>query len=142
MGEIRCCNSNKIKIKCVIQINITSKNSSARNCDIQVVPHNTVYLLGRDVLQKLGLKVAQKQQGENIFNINQNKSQQNCAESIQKLPAPTHPHGQAEKQYSKIDLRTIFQTNSTQRRKIPLHLVDNVEKELKKEIDDKQIIKL
>ena len=53
LGEFKCFN-NKIKMQGVIQINITSGNNSARNCDILVVPHNTVNLLGRVVLQKFG----------------------------------------------------------------------------------------
>ena len=61
MGEFRCFNNIKIKTQVVIQINITSGNGSARNCDILVVPQNTVNLLGRDVLQKLGKQLAQKQ---------------------------------------------------------------------------------
>ena len=76
MGEFRCFNNNKIKIQGVIKIDITSRTSTARNCEILVVLHNTVNLLRRDILQKLGIQLAQTQKGEKIFNINQNKGQQ------------------------------------------------------------------
>ena len=62
LGEFRCFDNIKMKKKqVVIQSNITSGNSSAGNCDILVVAHNKVNLLGRDVLQKLGNQLAQKQ---------------------------------------------------------------------------------
>ena len=74
VGEFRCFNNNKIQIQGIIQIDITSGTSSAKECEILVVPHNTVNMLGRDVLQKLGIQLAQKQKGESILNINENKS--------------------------------------------------------------------
>ena len=74
MGEFRCFYNNKIQIQGIIQIDITPGTSSAKECEILVVPHNTVNLLGRDILQKFGIQLAQKQKGETILNINENKS--------------------------------------------------------------------
>ena len=55
VGDFRCFNNNKIKINNTLNINITSGNTSATNCENLVVPHNTVKFLGRDILQKLGI---------------------------------------------------------------------------------------
>ena len=74
VGNFRCFNNNKIKIQGIIQIDITSGTSSARECYILVVPHKTVNPLGLDILRKLGIQLAQTQKGEQIFNINENKN--------------------------------------------------------------------
>ena len=56
IGEFRCFNKNKIKVDYQIQLNLKSGNTTVHNCQILVVPQNTVNLPGRDILQKLGIK--------------------------------------------------------------------------------------
>ena len=68
-----------------IQLDLTSGNTTVHNCQIIVVPQNTVNLLGRDILQKLGIELTSKTSGEKIHNIN--SPQNNIAKWIlQKYP--------------------------------------------------------
>ena len=67
-------------------IDIKPGTSSARKSEVLVVPHNTVNLLGRDVLQKLGIHLALTQKGEKIFNINLNENQQTAHNIFKKYP--------------------------------------------------------
>ena len=62
LGEFQCFGAStkkKLIIQVVININITSGNSDSTNCDNSVVPRNTVNLLGRHFLQKLGIHLSQ-----------------------------------------------------------------------------------
>ena len=69
VGEFRCFNNNKIKTNSTLNIDISSGNTAAPNCEILVVPHNTVKLLGRDILQKLWIQLSQTKKGEKITNF-------------------------------------------------------------------------
>ena len=69
LGEFRCFNKNKIKIISTLKIHLSPGNSVAKDCEILVVPHNTVNLLGRDILQKLGIHLTQTKQGEKTINF-------------------------------------------------------------------------
>ena len=69
IGEFRCFNNNKIKLGYSIQLDLVTGNTTAHNCQILVVPQNTVNLLGRDTLQKLGIELSYKTPGEKIHNI-------------------------------------------------------------------------
>ena len=85
IGEFRCFNNNQIKVDYTIQLDLTSGNTTARNCQILVVPKNTVNLLGRDTLQKSGIELTFKTSGEKVHNIN--SLQNNIAKWIfQKYP--------------------------------------------------------
>ena len=48
--------------------NISAGSTCANNCEILVVPHKTVNLLVRDVLQKLGIHLSQTNKGEKVKN--------------------------------------------------------------------------
>ena len=63
IGEFRYFNNNKIKVDYQIQLDLTSGNTTVNNCQILVVPQNTVNLLGRDILQKLGRELTFKTSG-------------------------------------------------------------------------------
>ena len=54
--EFRCFNNDKIRVDYSIQLDLVTGNTTAHNCQILVVPQNTVNLLGRDTLQKLGVE--------------------------------------------------------------------------------------
>ena len=75
VGEFRCFNNNKIKINCTLKIHLLSGNSNAQNGEILVVPHNTVNLLDRVILQKLGIHLSQTKQGEKIINCIKSEQQ-------------------------------------------------------------------
>ena len=57
IGEFRCFNNNKIQVDYTIQPDLETGNTTAHNCQILVIPQNTVNLLGRDTLQKLGIEL-------------------------------------------------------------------------------------
>ena len=69
MGEFRCFNNNKIQINSTLNINLSSGNTSATNCETLVVPHNPVNPLGRDILQELGIHLSQTKKGEMAMNL-------------------------------------------------------------------------
>ena len=58
--KYKCFNSNNIKIEGEINITLQSGSWTAQNCKILVVGHKTHNLLGRDVLQKIGISLQQK----------------------------------------------------------------------------------
>ena len=139
--EFRCFNNNKIQVEYQIQLDLTSGNSTAQNCQILVVPQNTVNLLGRDVLQKLGLQLTFKNTGEKIHNIN--SVQHNIAQWVfQKYPHLCTRIGKSRNHIAKSTFHNTFHPTQHKGRRVPLHLIDKVEKELNKLIEDKQIIKL
>ena len=69
LGEFICFKNNKIQIDSTLNINLTSGNTSATNCEILVVPHNTVILLVRDILQKLGIHLSETKKSEKAMNL-------------------------------------------------------------------------
>ena len=72
IGEFRCFNNNKINISGIIQVDITSGSSTATNCTILLVNNNTINIMGRDIMEQLGLRLTMttKNKGENnLFNI-------------------------------------------------------------------------
>ena len=141
VGEFRCFNNNKFKINSTLKIHLSSGNSNAQNCKTLVVPHNTVNLLGRDILQKLGIHVSQTKQGEEIINCI--KSEQQKTHNIFK----NFPHlctrlGKSKNHIAKSTFKQYFKPTQHNRRRVTIHLTDKVEKELRKLIEDKKIIKL
>ena len=69
IGEFRRFNNNKTQVEHTIQLDLETGNTTAHNCIILVVPQNTVNLLGRDTLQKLGIELIYTKSGEKIQNI-------------------------------------------------------------------------
>ena len=127
------------KVDYQIQLDLTSGNTTVHNCQILFVPQNTVNLLGRDILQKLGIELTFKTSGENIHNIN---SPQN---NIAKWMFHEYPHlftriGKSKNHIAKSTFHNTFHPTQHKGRRVPLHLKDNVEKELNKLIENKQII--
>ena len=73
LSEFRCFNNNKINILGTIHVDITSRTSTAKNCTILLVDTNTINIMGRDIMDKLGLRLTmgtQQKEGErNLLNI-------------------------------------------------------------------------
>ena len=67
--QYRCFNNIEIPITGTIQMNLRSGLREATNNEILVVNANTVILMGRDILGKLGFNLSQNK-GTNINNIN------------------------------------------------------------------------
>ena len=141
IGEFRRFNNTKIQVDYQIQLDLTSGNTTAQNCQILVVTQNTVNLLGRDILQKLGLQLTFKNPGEKTRNIN--SVQNNIAQWVfQKCTHLCTRIGKSKNHIAKSTFHNKFHPTQHKGRRVPLHLIDKVERELNKLIEDKQIIKL
>ena len=108
VGELRCFNNNKIQINNTLNINITSRNTSAINCEVLVVPHNTVNLPGMDVLQKLGTQLSQMKTGGKAINPITTKNQKITHKIFTKLPHLCTRMGQSKKHMAKSKLKQYF----------------------------------
>ena len=123
-------------------MSILTGNSSGTNCEILVVSTTTVILLGRDFLQKLGIHPSEKLKGEKYMIKQINKYQQIALNMFE-----NHPHlrtrlGRSKNHIAKSTFKQYFKPTQPKGRRVSLHLLDNVQKELKKLIEEKQIIKL
>ena len=144
IGEFRCFNNNKIDIIGTIQVDITSGSSNAKNCTILLVNNNTINIMGRDIMDQLGLRLTMTttNKGEkNLFNIS------NTHKGISKWIFNKYPHlctrlGRSKNHVAKSTFEKQFQPTQHKGRRIPLHLTEKVERELKKLTDEKQIKKL
>ena len=61
---------------------------------------------------------------------------------IPKIPTPLHQNWKIKNNIAKSPFHHTFHPTQHKARRVPLHLIDKVERELKKLIEDKQIIKL
>ena len=89
IGEFRCFNNNKIDIIGTIQVEITSDSTNARNCTILLVNNKTINIMGRDIMDQLGLRLTMTttNKGEkNLFNIS------NTHQRISKWIFNKYPH--------------------------------------------------
>ena len=144
IGEFRCSNNNKIDSIGTIQVDITSGSSNAKNCTILLVNKNTIKIMGRDIMDQLGLRLTMTttNKGEkNLFNIS------NTHQRISKRIFNKYPHlctrlGRSKNHVAKSTFKKEFQPTQHKGRRIPLLLTEKVERELKKLIDEKQVKKL
>ena len=101
--------------------------------------------MGRDVLAKPGLTLIQQQsdKGKKVLNINGNTIEQNITKWIfSKYPQLCTRLGRSKNHIAKSILKKEKTPTQHKGRRVPLHLVEKVEKELPKRIDDNQIIRL
>ena len=137
--EFRCFNNNKIDVIGTIQVDITSGSSNAKNCTILLVNNNTINIMGRDIMDQLGLRLTTTttNKGEkNLFNIS------NTHQRISKWIFNKYPHlctrlGRSKNHVAKSTFKKELQPTQHKGRRIPLHLTEKVERELKKLIDEK-----
>ena len=133
-------NNNKIQVDYPIQLDLETGNTTTHNCQILVVPQNTINLLGRDTLQRLGIRLTYTTPGEKIQNIQ--SVQNNVAKWVfQKYPHLCTRIGKSKNHVAKSTFHHTFHPTQHKGRRVPLHLIDKVERELKKLIEDNQIIK-
>ena len=145
LGEFRCFNNNKIKILGTVQLDITSGTCTAKNCNILLVDTNTINIMGRDIMDKLGLRLTMTpphSQGEKkLLNIS------NTHQRISKWIFQKYPHlctrlGRSRNHVAKSTFKNDFIPTQHKGRRIPLHLTEKVENKLKNLIEEKQIKKL
>ena len=139
-------NNNNIKIEGELSLTLCSGPWTEEHCRILVVGHKTNNLMGRDVLQKLGITLQQQQcksPGNKIHAINSIETEKNIIKWIyNKYPHLCTRLGKSKNHIAK----SIFKRNQNpiqqKGRRIPLHLLEKVEMELDKLIQAKQITKL
>ena len=100
--------------------------------------------MGRDLLAKLGITLnATKNTGKTINLISQLQAEKNIIKwAFQKYPHLCTRLGRSKNHIAKSIFKTEFTPSQHKGRRVPLHLLEKVENELKKLIDDKQIIRL
>ena len=107
-GEFRCFTNNKIKINSTLKIHLSSGNATAQNRVILVVPHNTVNLMGRDILQKLGIHLSQ---------------------TFSKISTHLCTRlGNSKNHIAKFAFKQYFKPTQHKGRRVPIRLIDKDEK--------------
>ena len=141
--KYRCFNNNDIAIKGVLHMELKSGSWNAKNCMILVVDNKTNNIMGRDVLAKLGITLkAEKPHGKQVHTILNIQTEKNIIKWIfQKYPHLCTRLGRSKNHIAKSLFRQNYTPSQHKGRRVPLHLLDKVEFELKKLIDDGQIIK-
>ena len=113
---------------------------------ILVVGHKTNNLMGRDVLQNLGITLQQKSNnstGNKIKSISLIETEKNIIKWIyDKYPHLCTRLGKSKNHVAKSMLKQNHAPIQQKGRRVPLHLLEKVEVELEKLIKDKQITKL
>ena len=144
--KYKCFNNNNIKIEGELIINLQSGSWTAQNCQILVVGHKTHYLMGRDVLQKLGISLQQKPKnspGNKINSISEIETEKNIIKWIfNKYPHLCTRLGKSKNHIAKSIFKQNHAPIQQKGRRVPLHLLEKIERELDKLIQDKQITKL
>ena len=142
--KYRCFNNNDIAIKGVLHMELKSGSWNDKNRKILVVDNKTNNIMGRDVLAKLGITLkAEKPHGKQVHTILNIQTEKNIIKWIfQKYPHLCTRLGRSKNHIAKSLLRQNYTPSQHKGRRVPLHLLDKVELELKKLVDDEQIMKL
>ena len=142
--KYRCFNNNDIAIKGVLHMELKSGSWNAKNCKILFVGKKTNNIMGRDVLAELGITLkAEKPHGKQVHTILNIQTEKNIIKwIIQKYPHLCTRLGRSKNHIAKSLFRQNYTPSQHKGRRVPHHLLNKVELELKKLIDDGQIIKL
>ena len=127
-------------------LNVTLKSGSWRieNCKILLVNNLTQNFIGRDILQQLGIHLtASKPTGKAIGLISDTAIEQNIIKWIfRKYPHICTRLGCSKNHRTESTFKETFNPTQHQGRRVPLHLLERVEKELEQLIEDQQIFRL
>ena len=142
--KFKCFNNKEIKIVGVLQMDPSSGSWNPPDCRILLVDNKTNNIVGRDILRKLGITLtASKKQGKKILHNSDTTTETNIIKWIpKKYPNLCTRLGKSKNYIAKPTMKENFRPVQQKGRRVPLHLLDKVEAELKKLIQDKQIIKL
>ena len=125
-------------------MDLSSGSWFAPDCKILLVDNKTNNIMGRDTLRRLGITLtARKNEGKKILHITDNTTKTNIIKWIlKKYPNLCTRLGKSKNHIAKPTMKENFKPVQQKARKVPLHLLDKVEAELKKLIQDEQISKL
>ena len=135
----RCFNNLEKPILGAIKLTLISRNWVAKDNQIFVVSTQTVSLLGRDVLGKLGVTLLQPQ-GMSINHIVSDTPIQ--TRIIKKFPNLCTRQGSSKNHIAKSTIKQNKQPFQHKQRRIPLDLHEKVDKKIRHFYESKQIIKL
>ena len=108
-----------------------------------MVERNATNLMGRDVLQKIGVSLQQtKQQGRQIHHVLNIETGKKRKWIFKKYPHLCTRLGRSKNYIAKSLFRENHNPNQQKEKRVPLHLLEKVEHELDKQINDKQIVRL
>ena len=129
--QYRCFNNNNIKIEGTLQLTLQSGSWTAKDCQILVVHHKTNNLMGRDILQKLGITLQQRHMrspGNYINSISHIETEKNIIKWIlRKYPYVCSRNGKSKNHIANSILKENHTPIQQKGRRIPLHLLEKVE---------------
>ena len=137
-------NNQNIQIKGVLHVNLKSRLWTATNCKILVVSNLPQNVLGRDILHKVGIHLtASKPTVKTIGLISDTTIEQTVIKCISKIYSHLYTRlGRSRNHMAKSTFKGNFRPRQHKGRRVPLHLLERVEKELENLIEDKQIMRL
>ena len=140
----KCFNNNNIEIEGVLIIDIRSGSWTAKSCQVLIVENKTNNIMGRDLLSKLGITLnASKNTVEPVNFISDLQTERIIIKWVfQKYPHLCICLGRSKNHLAKSIFKSEYTRSQDKGRRVPLHLIEKIENELKKLIDEKQIIKL
>ena len=124
------CNNQDIQIKGVLNINPKSRSWRATNCKILLVRNLPQNVMGRDILHKLGIQLtASKSMGKTVRLISDKTIEQNIIKWIfKKYPHLCTRLGRSKNHMAKSTFKDIFKPTQHKGRRVPLHLLERLEK--------------
>ena len=142
--KYKCFNNQDIKINGVLNINLKSGSWKATDCKILLVNNLPQNVTGRDILRKLEIHLtASKPIGKSVGLFSDAEIEQNIINWIfKKYPHLCTRLGRAKNHMAKSTFKENFKPTQHKGRRVPLHLLERVEKELENLIKDKQIRRL
>ena len=143
-SRYKCFNNQDIKILGVLHITLKSGAWTAKNCRILLVKHLPQPVMGKDILQQLGIVLTvTKPTGKIINLVSDTSTEQNIIKWIfKKYPHLCTSLGRSKNHLAKSTFKENFTPTQHKGRRVPLHLLERVEQELEKLIEDKQIMRL
>ena len=137
-------NNQDIQIKGVLNINLKSGSWKATDCKILLVSNLPQNVMGRDILRKLGIHLtASKPRGKTVGLISDTTTEQNIIKWIfKKYPHLCTRLGRSKNHVAKSTFEENFKPTQHKGRRLPLHLLKQVEKQLENLIEDRKIKRL
>ena len=142
--KYRCFNNNNIQIRGVLLLDITSGSWVAKQCKVLIVHNKTNNIMGRDLLAKIGITLnANKPKGKQTLQVFNIQTEKNVIKWIlQKYPHLCTRLGRSKNHIAQPIFKENYTPSQHKGRRVPLHLLEKIENELNKLVDEGQIIKL
>ena len=123
-SRYKCFNNQDIKILGVLHITLKSGAWTANNCRILLVKHLPQPVMGRDILQQLGIVLtATKPTGKIINLVSDTATEQNIINWIfKKYPHLCTRLGRSKNHVAKSNFKENFIPTQHKGRRVPLHL--------------------